>query len=235
MKIEALLFDCGGVIVAPATCDWMLPPEAEDILGPDFVPQRHGAFKSAKQACHQLLPDEIHMFTDREEYDQLLVYYAAVFEKMGYPATPDQIDALSRAQAFGDERYAFFDDVLPSFAAWEKRYLLGLVSDAPPSLGRIMTVKGVRAHTRACALSCEVGHIKPHPDMYLTALRQLGVAPQNALYVDDLPEKLAGAQNLGIFCVQMRRQMPQGFDPAPQWPGPVVHSFHDLDTLLTTL
>ena len=235
MKIEALLFDCGGVIVAPATCDWMLPPEAGEILGADFVEKHHAAFKAAKRAEHCLLPDEMLMFTDQEEYEQLKIYYSAVFARMGFPADEETVDALSRAQAFGDERYAFFGDVLPYFRKWKEKYSLGLVSDAPPSLGRIMTVKGVRAHTKACALSCEVGHIKPHPEMYMTALRQLGLPPEKALYVDDLPEKLAGAKELGIYCVQMRRQMPQGFDPAPLWDGPAVGSFEELDGMLEKL
>ena len=232
MRFDALLFDCGGVIVSPAYHDWMLPPEAADILGSDFIPAFHDSFKRAKKTAAALLPDCLRMTGDQEEYRQLLLYYRQVFSAMAYPASDQAVEALSRAQAFGDERYDFFDDVKPYFEKWRGFYRMGFISDAPPSLRRILDRKGYLSFAQACSVSCEVGHTKPHPVMYVTALRQLGLPAEKALYVDDLPGNLEGARKLGITPVQMRRRMPDGFDPAPLWDGYVVHSFRELDELL---
>jgi HAD superfamily hydrolase (TIGR01509 family) len=46
--------------------------------------------------------------------------------------------------------------------------------------------------------SSDVGLMKPDSAIYALSLRQLGVAPQQALFVDDLPENVAGAQASGM-------------------------------------
>lgn len=232
MRTEALLFDCGGVVVAPATWDWMLPPESLEVLGEGFL-SRMPEFRRAKRAAGHLLPDGIRMCTDAAEYEQLKLYYDRIFRgEMGLALADGQIERIARAQAFGNERYYFFEDVLPFFEKWRGAYKLGYVSDAPPSLGRILALKGYMKPMSACALSCEVGAMKPHPEMYMAALRALDVPPEAALYVDDLPDKLEGAKKLGIRCVQMVRRMPEGFVAAPAWDGERVASFEELDAIL---
>ena len=46
--------------------------------------------------------------------------------------------------------------------------------------------------------SSDVGLLKPDPAIYFRSLRELGVAPGLALFVDDLPENVAGAQAVGM-------------------------------------
>jgi FMN phosphatase YigB (HAD superfamily) len=46
--------------------------------------------------------------------------------------------------------------------------------------------------------SSDVGLLKPDPAIYYRSLRELGVAPGLALFVDDLPENVAGAQAVGM-------------------------------------
>ncbi|MFH1214336.1 MAG: HAD family phosphatase [Candidatus Neomarinimicrobiota bacterium] len=47
-------------------------------------------------------------------------------------------------------------------------------------------------------LSYKVGALKPEPKIYEYALRKAGVAAGQALFVDDLPENVAGAERVGI-------------------------------------
>lgn len=47
-------------------------------------------------------------------------------------------------------------------------------------------------------LSYKVGALKPEPEIYKYALRKAGVAAGQALFVDDLPENVAGAERVGI-------------------------------------
>ena len=56
---------------------------------------------------------------------------------------------------------------------------------------------------RFAHLSCfEVGlKAKPAPDLYLAACRALGVAPREAIAVEDSPNGVTAAKRAGLFCV----------------------------------
>ncbi len=49
--------------------------------------------------------------------------------------------------------------------------------------------------------SCDIGARKPDPRMVQSALSQLGCAPDEALFVDDLPANRASAEALGVITV----------------------------------
>jgi len=80
----------------------------------------------------------------------------------------------------------------------------GLLSNAPP--GRS---SGVRAAARwgmndlfdAQVFSYQVGALKPDPRMYRAALQALGVAPGEAVFIDDTPANVAGARGLGMDAI----------------------------------
>lgn len=46
--------------------------------------------------------------------------------------------------------------------------------------------------------SHEVGHTKPEKEIFLALLNQLSIQPQELVYSDDNPDRLAGANELGI-------------------------------------
>jgi putative hydrolase of the HAD superfamily len=54
-------------------------------------------------------------------------------------------------------------------------------------------------------LSCKVGMAKPDPDIYLLAARQLEVAPEGCVFVDDIPSYVAGAMEVGMTGVRINR------------------------------
>jgi len=61
-------------------------------------------------------------------------------------------------------------------------------------------------------LSCEVGSIKPAPQIFRHALSAAGVDAADALFVDDQRAFCAGAEVLGISAVQIVRdgELPAG-------------------------
>lgn len=46
--------------------------------------------------------------------------------------------------------------------------------------------------------SCDVGAIKPHPEIYHHAIETCRLSPGNTLYVDDLPDNIATGRALGF-------------------------------------
>lgn len=234
--LKALLFDCGGVLVAPTTGDWALGPEYEDVLGYTMSGAAHDAFRAAVHQHISLLPDTRKIATDAEEHALFVAFYAAVFASLGQHLTQPQLERLAFLQTYRDDRYVFFGDVLPYLSKWQSRYTMGIVSDAPPSARRIMQSNQVLAVMQGATFSCDLGILKPDPRIFEATLRQLDVAPQEAVFLDDSPEKLQGALDLGMKAVQMVREMPALYKMPPQWSkGPVVRSFEAFDALLRTL
>lgn len=50
--------------------------------------------------------------------------------------------------------------------------------------------------------SCELGVVKPNPELYRHALNQLGVRPEEMLFIDDLRSNIEAARTLGIQAIQ---------------------------------
>jgi epoxide hydrolase-like predicted phosphatase len=53
-----------------------------------------------------------------------------------------------------------------------------------------------------CIFSAEVGVSKPAPEIYLLALKQLDVLAQQAIFIDDMPDNVKGAKEVGIQAIQ---------------------------------
>jgi putative hydrolase of the HAD superfamily len=54
--------------------------------------------------------------------------------------------------------------------------------------------------------SARVGVKKPDPAIYHLTLERLAVAPQQAIFVDDMPENVAAAAALGIHAIHFEDQ-----------------------------
>lgn len=233
--VQAVLLDCGGVMVAPATGDWMLAPGHEAILGEDFAARHLDAFRRARRAFLHLLPDANCVDTDDEEHTMFIAYLGRTLEAMGISVSAEALASLAWNQVYRDDRYQLFEDVIPALMRWAGRYKRGIVSDAPPSTRRILRTMGVMAHIDAATFSCDLGVLKPAAPIYQRTLDLLGVAPEAAVFVDDIPEKLRGAQALGIRGIQMLRPMPASFAVAPPWDGPVVQDMASLEAQLARM
>ena len=82
----------------------------------------------------------------------------------------------------------------------------------------------------AVILSCEVGSVKPFPEIYATALDELGVAAVDAVFIDDQPTFCVGAEAAGLRPVQIDRG--EAGDYVSRWSFPVIHSLADVPSLL---
>lgn len=89
----------------------------------------------------------------------------------------------------------------------------------------------------AVSFSCVTGHRKPEPESYLTAIRQLGVEPEECLYVGDGgSQELTGAADLGMDVYRFRadnRILGDVVDQDHSWSGPALTDFESLVALVT--
>lgn len=87
----------------------------------------------------------------------------------------------------------------------------------------------------ARATSGDVGYMKPHPAIYQHVLQQLGVPPQQAVFVGDRPENdIAGANELGFVTVLMSPPHLNHEDTAVQ-PHFIIKQLRELPPILAAL
>lgn len=106
---------------------------------------------------------------------------------------------------------------------------LGLVSNATAEVAEAWPSSGLSRRFDVAVFSCVAGVAKPEPGIYLAAAEQLGVAPQDCVFVGDGADgELAGAAAVGLSVVRTTEFM----DRSRVWAGPVVGSLSELSGLL---
>jgi HAD superfamily hydrolase (TIGR01509 family) len=82
------------------------------------------------------------------------------------------------------------------------RTLLGLASNSPRLLvDTALATAGLTDAFDAIVTSDDVEHAKPAPDLYLLACSTLGVAPAEALALEDSASGVAAAKAAGLACI----------------------------------
>jgi len=76
--------------------------------------------------------------------------------------------------------------------------LVGLLSNNYPEISQYLRAEESFDRFDAAVFSNEVGVKKPDPRAYELALAELGLAPEEVLFVDDNPENIAAARRLGM-------------------------------------
>ena len=172
----------------------------------------------------------------REDRDRGKVTIATSFARtlsaLGIEPEPGLVAGLSRRDLEFSRAYTqLCEDTVP-FLEWLRSngVLTALVSNCGDTTRPQLERLGVIPLVDAAVLSCEVGSMKPYPEIYVTALDELGVAAVDAVFIDDQPTFCVGAEAVGIRPIQIARAEANGY--VSQWNFPVVHSLFDVQSLL---
>lgn len=85
------------------------------------------------------------------------------------------------------------------------RYKTGLLSNAFSDLRRVVTsTLKISDAFDEMVISAEIHLMKPDPRIYQYALQRLGVAPQEAVFIDDIWRNVEGARSLGMYAIHFR-------------------------------
>lgn len=172
----------------------------------------------------------------REDRDRGRVTTAASFARtlpaFGIEPAPDLVaDLVRRDMEFSRASIRLCDDTVPFLQRLRSEGVLtALVSNCADSTRAQLEYLGIIPQVDAVVLSCEVGSVKPYPEMYATALDELGVAAVDAVFIDDQPTFCVGAEAMGIRPIQIARGQAAGY--VSEWNFPVVHSLFDVLSLL---
>jgi putative hydrolase of the HAD superfamily len=193
--IEAILFDFGGVITS-SPFEAFNRYEAEHGLPRDFI-RSVNARNGDTNAWARMERAEI----DGAEFDQA---FRAESQALGHAISGSDVLGLLS----GDIRPVMVD----ALKLCASRFKIGCLtnnvrSGSGPGMARdgakAKAVADVMALFQVVIESSKVGLRKPDPKIYLLACQQLGVAPQNTIYLDDLGINLKPAKELGMRTIKV--------------------------------
>ncbi len=190
LKIKAVLFDLFGTLIPCFQKSEFIQLIAEmaEILEVD-------ANALEEQWRETNVPRAIGKLKDSEEA------LRAIMSQLGGSLTKDKIRAVQeRRRAFIQPHMKPFEgaeQVLRDVAKSGRKY--ALVSDCSAEIPENWPSCPLSHLFEVTAFSCQVGHKKPEPEIYLYACQRLGVEPEECVFVGDGgSNELRGAENLGI-------------------------------------
>lgn len=174
--------------------------------------------------------------TTRQERDRGTVSVAGslalTLQACGIEPEPELVGAIARKDTeLLRERVRVFGDAVPFLTGLRASGVsVALVSNCGDTTRALLGDLGVLALADVVILSCEVGSAKPSPEIYDSALEDLGVAAADAVMIDDQPGYCAGAEAVGIRAIQIVR--PELDGRVPRAGFPLVESLLDVPPLL---
>ena len=191
--IEAVVFDCDGVLIDSE-------PVWEEVRR-EFVADRGGRW----------LPDT----QDRLMGMSTGEWSAYMAADLGVGMSPQEVAAavIGAMAARYAEHLPLMPGAVAAVTALAARWPLAVASSAPQSLIEVvLDASGLRSSFRVALSSERVPRGKPAPDVYLTAVRQLGHAPAACAAIEDSSNGLRSAAAAGLTVIAVPHPK---YPPAP--------------------
>ncbi|HLH40471.1 MAG TPA: HAD family phosphatase [Bryobacteraceae bacterium] len=180
MPIRAVIFDYGGVVC--------FHPSKEQIAEAAAVCK-----VSPEEFVRALWKNRLRYDAGQHPYD----YWRETAALMNRALDDAGIEEMIRREI---DFWSRFDDRV---LGWIERLRAsgvrtGILSNLPVPLGARLRSNGLLRHFDQVTFSCELGCTKPDRRIYENALQGLGVLAEEALFIDDRPENVAGARQAGL-------------------------------------
>ena len=194
MALRAVLFDVDFTIAKPGPD---LGPEGYRQLGErfglDLDPERY-----AEARAHAVGTVERHPELDHDE-EVWVLFTEQIIRGMGGNTDRAYECAVEMTRAWEHaHNFQIFEDVLPTLAQLRASSLkLGLVSNTGRDLDEFVAHHGLEVD--AAVSSGAHGKTKPHPTIFLSALKRLEVEPADAVMIgDSIEDDVEGAKAVGM-------------------------------------
>ncbi len=104
------------------------------------------------------------------------------------------------------QRLAVYEDALTTLIALHGSCHLGVISNAWLHLERLLQLLNIHQYFESFVVSAQVGLRKPDAEIFTLGLRSFGVPAHEAIFVDDLPQNVLAAQQLGLTSLWVVRR-----------------------------
>ena len=187
---RGVLFDSGDTLIRPVGGRWNPRSDFEEIVSRHLPGLAVESFPQAFAAGQQVLDAG-------SATPSLAEYHRAILHALGVrrPA-PELLEELEQPGA------RLLVEPFPEVPSVLERLRAGgvgmaIVSDSWPGLEGLYRELGLHGYFQAFVISAVLGCNKPDPRMYRAASDALGLAPHECVFVDDDPDLVAAAIELG--------------------------------------
>ncbi|MGC4876086.1 HAD family hydrolase [Micromonospora sp. DT43] len=197
-RIRGVMFDAGGVLTRPIGGRWNPRYDFESIVEAHHPQVRESLFPQAIEVGQRFL-NATTATANRTDY------HRTVLAVLGIDCPSEQLLQQLEAPAAGPtiELYPDVRGVLDRLKLWGVR--MSIVSDNWAGLEATFACLDIQHYFEGFAISEVLGCRKPDPRMYAEGNRLLGLEPHECLFVDDDPQLVVAARDLGYHGVTLDR------------------------------
>jgi len=205
MKLQApvkgIFFDIGWTLLHPVT-DWLVNKKFIECADMDMYDNIAKERKDEAFSKGLKYLDDMHLkfvMTEGEQLRQFEAFYSMLAKDLPeLELTGEHIKAIAYSEVYDMDNYSLFDDTISTLDSLKEKYKLGVISDTWPSIERQLKANRINDYFETKTFSCYLGTWKPDKSMYIHALEQMKLPPEQTVFIDDGVENLEGAEKFGI-------------------------------------
>jgi epoxide hydrolase-like predicted phosphatase len=189
MKIKAIIFDVGGVLIR--TADRTSRQRLEERLGFAEWESEKIVFNSdiGRQAQRGIV-------TNRDLWEAVA---------QGLSLSPEAVEQFKREFWGGDVLDEAMVDLIRQL---KQRYKTAIISNATDSLREtLQTIYPIADAFDLIVVSAEEKVMKPDPEIYRRTLKRLGCEAAESVFIDDFAENVAAARDLGMNVIHFNQSV----------------------------
>lgn len=194
-----ILFDSGYTLNYPITGNWFITPQTKNILGIDLL-------KLDKLILNETIRNILNVFEDKlvtttvQEISLFTLFYEQLLSELDFTfiTKPNIYKELAIDLVYSINKYIFYEDVLKLIPYLSSKYVLGIITNAWPSLRNVYSYNNLYKYFSVFLISSELGILKPDHKIFNHALDYLPNNSKDILYIDDKIENVNSSIQVGM-------------------------------------
>jgi len=225
-NIKAILFDSGRTLNVPRTGHWFITPNFFNIINDTSFQYTEDQLSEAMNKACDHINKMLLVKTEEDEFTMFKEFYEIVLKEIKYVSINEEIiNSLASDNVYNDDKFYFFDDVEPGLQRLKDKYILGVVSDTWPSLERVFINKSLRKYFSTFVMSSIYGSYKAEKVLFKIAIEEIGVKPEEVIFIDDSESNLIAAEDFGMIPILIDRYDRNDIESK----YPIIKSLNDLN------
>jgi len=225
-NIKAILFDSGRTLNVPRTGHWFITPNFFNIINDTSFQYTEDQLSEAMNKACDHINKMLLVKTEEDEFTMFKEFYEIVLKEIKYTSINEEIiNSLASDNVYNDDKFYFFDDVEPGLQRLKDKYILGVVSDTWPSLERVFINKSLRKYFSTFVMSSIYGSYKAEKVLFKIAIEEIGVKPEEVIFIDDSESNLIAAEDFGMIPILIDRYDRNDIESK----YPIIKSLNDLN------
>ena len=209
MKYKAVLFDLFGTLILMDDFE----AELDEWLGRFHQCLQPHGLTMPREKFDTVCLDNLEKDITMQIEDDFTIFECRVHNvctHIGLKVMPADIKSTVVSLLEVWHKYAVLDsDFHTLMKELEQQYTLGLISnfDHPPYIRRVLQELDLDRYFSTVIISGDHSFKKPDPRIFHLALEELGMKPEEAIYIGDAEEDIIGARAAGIEPVLVQRNI----------------------------